>query len=53
MRILITSTDHQYYNETGVVVSDKREEGVEVKLDRSGEVVLVPAGQFKVTKIQP
>lgn len=52
MRIIITSTAHSSYNETGVVVRDLRGEGLEVRLDRSGKIVLVPEKQWKVLKVQ-
>ena len=52
MRILITSTAHPNYNETGTVVRDLREGGLEIRLDRSGQLVQVPEKQWKVLKLQ-
>jgi hypothetical protein len=52
MRVLITSKDHPNYNETGTIVRDLRTEGIEVELDRSTAVVLVPEKQWKVISLQ-
>jgi hypothetical protein len=52
MKVLITSKSHNHYDETGFVTRDKLGKGVSIKLDRSGEVVFVPEGQFKFIRFR-
>ena len=52
MRVLLTSKDHPSYNQTGEIVRDLQSRGIEVRLDRTGEIVRVSEGCWKVLKIQ-
>lgn len=52
IRVLVTSVGHPYYNQTGRIVRDMQDRGVEILLDRSDHRTLVPEGQWKIVSRQ-